>query len=103
MTGRQAHAEFARCILHGQRRGGNRVCILAGGINRRLDIYREHQADAAGPEVAATGDDRCRHRFVEVLGSRESLARLEARTVQREFPTKVQVVTAKRVAGGGCG
>jgi rhodanese-related sulfurtransferase len=82
---------------------GNRVYILAGGINRWLDIYREQQAEAPGPEVPATGDDRCRHRFAEVWGSRESLARPEVRTVQREFPSKVKAVTAKRVAGGGCG
>ena len=82
---------------------GNRVYILAGGLNRWLDVYRERQTDAPGPEVPATGDDQSRHRFAVAMGAREALARPEAKAVDRKFPTKVKVVSAKRHAGGGCG
>jgi rhodanese-related sulfurtransferase len=82
---------------------GNRVYILAGGLNRWLDVYREHKSETPGPEVPATGDDHCRHRFTVALGARDTLARPEAKAVDRKFPTKVKVVSAKRHAGGGCG
>ncbi len=82
---------------------GNRVYILAGGLNRWLDVYRERQANVPGPEVPATGNDHSRHRFAVALGGREALARPEAKAVDRKFPTKVKVVSAKRHAGGGCG
>ncbi len=82
---------------------GNRVYILAGGLNRWLDLYRDGKTDAPGPDVPANGNDLCRHRFTAALGARVSLARPEANVIDRKFQSKVKVVSAKRAAGGGCG
>ena len=82
----------------------SRVYVLAGGVNRWLDIYQKGQANTAGPETAPAGDDTCRHQFTMAVGSRDSIARPEInRAPQREFVTKVQVVKPTRHAGGGCG
>lgn len=82
----------------------SRVYILAGGVNRWLDIYRSGQATAPGPEIAPAGDDTCRHRFAVAIGSRDPAARPVAERVsKREFVAKVQAVRPVRSAGGGCG
>jgi rhodanese-related sulfurtransferase len=82
----------------------SRVYILAGGVNRWLDIYRSGKATAPGPEIAPAGDDTCRHRFSTATGSRDPAARPEAKHApKREFVTKVQAVRPVRSAGGGCG
>ena len=39
----------------------SRVYVLAGGVNRWLDIYQKGQANTPGPETAPAGDDTCRH------------------------------------------
>ncbi len=82
---------------------GNRVYILAGGLNRWLDLYRDRKTDAPGPDVPATGDELCRHQFTAALGDRGPIARPEANAIDRKFQSKVKVVSAKRAAGGGCG
>lgn len=82
----------------------SRVYVLAGGVNRWLDIYRAGQATAPGPEIAAAGDDACRHRFAAAMGSRDAAARPETKGApKRDFITKVQAVKPMRSAGGGCG
>ncbi len=82
----------------------SRVYVLAGGINRWLDIYREGQAHAPGPEAPARGDDRFRHAFDMALGSRHPVSRPDLRTVpHRAVATKVQAVKPVRSVGGGCG
>ena len=32
--------------------------VLAGGVNRWLDLYHNHTANVPGPDHPATGDDR---------------------------------------------
>lgn len=82
----------------------SRVYVLAGGVNRWLDIYEKGLAQTPGPETASVGDDTCRHQFNIALGSRDAIARPEIKTApRREFVTKVQTVKPTRHAGGGCG
>ena len=82
----------------------SRVYVLAGGVNRWLDVYHNDLANTPGPETAPTGDDTFRHPFVMALGSRDATARPESKGVlQRQFVTKVRVVKPTRHAGGGCG
>lgn len=84
--------------------GRSRVYVLAGGINRWLDVYQKRQDNVPGPETPPSGDDMCRHEFNSALGSRESAARPETKHApQREFGAKVQIVKPARHAGGGCG
>ena len=52
--------------------------VLAGGVNRWLDLYRDRQANVPGQQVVAEGDDTLRHRFEQALGSRTPEARPEA-------------------------
>jgi hypothetical protein len=78
--------------------------VLAGGINRWLDIYQEKMAHAPGPEAAARGRDVLRHRFAGALGSRLDVARPDPKTAaNRPFEPKVRVLTPVREEGGGCG
>jgi rhodanese-related sulfurtransferase len=82
----------------------SRVYVLAGGVNRWLDIYRERQASVRGPDVASAGDDTCRHEFTAALGSRQAFARPEIKVAPpREFLTKVRTTKPARHASGGCG
>ncbi len=82
----------------------SRVYVLAGGVNRWLEIYQQGRAYAPGPEVASPGNDTCRHPFAAALGSRDPAARPElAKAPKRDFVTKVQAVKPVRHAGGGCG
>lgn len=84
--------------------GKSRVYILAGGVNRWLDIYRQGRVNASGPDTAVDGDDTLRHQFAMAMGSRDAAARPELKNApKREFATKVQAVKAARRAGGGCG
>jgi rhodanese-related sulfurtransferase len=84
--------------------GKSRVYVLAGGINRWLDIYDKGLADSPGPETVAVGNDTCRHQFAAALGCRDAIARPEAKIApQRVFIAKVQAVKPTRHAGGGCG
>ncbi len=82
----------------------SRVYVLAGGVNRWLDIYQRGQADSPGPETAATGDDTCRHRFATALGSRIACARPTIeKAPRRTFVAKVRAVIPTHHAAGGCG
>lgn len=78
--------------------------VLAGGINRWLDLYRAQTANVPGPDHPAAGDDVLRHRVESVLGDRVAEARPDPRHVPpREFQPKLKLRKAVRPAGGGCG
>lgn len=82
----------------------SRVYVLAGGVNRWLDIYQAGNRDAPSADKAPAGDDSLRHRFAASLGSRVDFARPDAKNAPaRQFATKVRAGQAKRQAGGGCG
>jgi len=78
--------------------------VLAGGVNRWLDLYHNHTANVPGPDHPATGDDRLRHRFDSALGYRLAEAKPDAQHAPpREFQPKLKLRKAVRAAGGGCG
>lgn len=78
--------------------------LLAGGVNRWLDLYRDHTANVPGPDHPAGGDDRLRHRFDSALGYRVADARPDVKHAPaREFQPKLKLRKAVRAAGGGCG
>jgi len=82
----------------------SRVYVLAGGVNRWLDIYAKRNAEVPGPETAASGDDACRHAFAAALDSRNAVARPELKNApKRDFVAKVRAAKPVRHAGGGCG
>jgi rhodanese-related sulfurtransferase len=84
--------------------GRSRVYVLAGGVNRWLDLYDKRQVGTPGPETAPAGDDICRHQLTAALGSRHTAARPEIKTApKRDFIAKVQAVKPVRHVGGGCG
>lgn len=81
----------------------SRAYVLAGGVNRWLDLYQAKR-DVPGPDVPATGDDRLAHRFATALGARHDVSRPAATAIAgRSFHAKVKAPTARRVVGGGCG
>ena len=81
----------------------SRAHVLAGGVNRWLDIYEKGLVQTPGPETASVGDDTCRHQFnIARQPGRDSRPEIEL-VPRREFVTKVQTVKATRHAGGGCG
>jgi len=83
---------------------GNRTYILAGGINRWLDIYQARLANIPGAETPAAGDDRCRHVFPAALGSRHAASRPAVKDAPpRSVPAKVKALSPTRQPGGGCG
>jgi hypothetical protein len=78
--------------------------VLAGGINRWLDLYRARAADVPGPDRPAGGSDVLRHRFEAALGGRLAEAKPDQTPLaQREFQPKLKLRKAVRPAGGGCG
>jgi rhodanese-related sulfurtransferase len=82
----------------------SRVYVLAGGVNRWLDLYQKGQARVPDPETPPAGDDTCRHAFALALGSQYPAARPEtAIAPKRPFLAKVRAVKPARHAGGGCG
>ena len=82
----------------------SRVYVLAGGVNRWLDVYQLGQSATPGPEIAPSGDDTCRHPFAAAMGSGDAVARPETKTApQRAFVAKVKLAKPTRHAGGGCG
>ena len=102
MSNDEARAEEAwkRLVV---RRNAN-AYILAGGINRWLDVFADHQPNVPGPDAPVGGDDTLRHSITEALGARHAASRPQAKEVpQRPFETKVQVLTPVRAPGGGCG
>ncbi len=83
---------------------GVNAYILAGGINRWLDLYREQLANIPGQQVAATGDDQLRYPFDEALGARADYARPPRQEVaKRSFERHVKTLKPVRAEGGGCG
>ena len=91
--------------------------ILAGGVNRWLDIYADGDANVPDSNHApATDDDTPRHRFNEALGARFPCARpnrypvdtptmstMTAAVAGRKFKAKIKLKTAVRKESGGCG
>jgi len=78
--------------------------VLAGGVNRWLDLYSRQRSSVPGPEVASEGPDSLRHSFDAAWGDRSPEARPKReRVAQRPFPAKVKVLTPLRQEGGGCG
>ncbi|MCH5373790.1 MAG: YeeE/YedE family protein, partial [Planctomycetes bacterium] len=83
---------------------GVNAYVLAGGVNRWLDLYREHLANIPGPQVAATGDDLLRYEFDTALGARTAYARPSADEVsKRSFARNVKLRKPVRAQSGGCG
>ena len=85
------------------RRNAN-AYILAGGINRWLDLFADNMANVPGPDTPVTGDDTLRHSIASALGARHGASRPSAKRIsERPFETKVEVLTPVRAPGGGCG
>ncbi len=78
--------------------------VLAGGINRWLDLYAEKTPDVPTSDVASQGDGSFRHAFSEALGQRVAVARPDVKKVpERTFKKKVRSSKPQRAEGGGCG
>lgn len=78
--------------------------ILAGGLNRWLDVYHRRLADVPGPESPSAGEDSFRYRFASALGDRYAASRPAAKEVsRRQFTSRVKMLTPGRAVGGGCG
>ncbi len=78
--------------------------VLAGGLNRWLDVYRQRLANVPGPETPSAGDDTLRHHFPSALGAHYDCARPPQNLItQRPFPSKVKTLKPVRSPGGGCG
>jgi rhodanese-related sulfurtransferase len=78
--------------------------VLAGGVNRWLDLYQERQPNVPLPDVPAAGNDQLRHPFDAAMGQTFMVSRPAAdEHSTREFPKKVKVLKPVRSAGGGCG
>lgn len=85
-------------------RGTLNAYILAGGINRWLDLFVAGLPSVPGPEVPATGADELRHRFDRVEGQSASASRPAPSAIaQRAVPAKVKSKKPTRMPGGGCG
>jgi rhodanese-related sulfurtransferase len=84
--------------------GNVNAYILAGGVNRWLDLYREKLPNVPGPETAAGGNDQLRYRFDQALGDRVPVARPDREVLaKRSYTAKVKVLKPVREEGGGCG
>jgi len=82
----------------------SRAYVLAGGVNRWLDVYQAKRGEVPGPDVPASGEDRLAYRFAAALGARHEVARPPAAMIPaRSFQAKVKAPAARRVVGGGCG
>ncbi len=82
--------------------------VLAGGINRWLDVYADNQAGAPNSNQPATGNGTLRYPLSEALGSRFAFARPDPRKLpkdlaERKFAAKIKLKTVVRKEGGGCG
>ncbi len=78
--------------------------ILAGGINRWLDLYQMNRPDVPSAEVPAPVDDQLRHPFDAALGQTFPVSRpANGAQAKREYVAKVKVLKPVRSAGGGCG
>lgn len=102
MSNDEAQAEQAWKRL-AVRRNAN-AYILAGGINRWLDVFADNRANVPGPDAPVAGNDGLRHPIDQALGARHAASRpLAKQGSQRPFESKVQVLTPVRAPGGGCG
>ena len=85
------------------RRNAN-AYILAGGINRWLDVFADNRPNVPGPDAPVVGNDLLRHPLDRALGARHAASRPVAkRVLERPFDAKVEVLTPVRAPGGGCG
>jgi rhodanese-related sulfurtransferase len=77
------------------------VYYMAGGINLRLDIYKDGDAEARPKE---SGDDRLRHPFALARGAHSPFADPDRRTApRRAFEKKVKGLALAEPPKGGCG
>lgn len=84
--------------------GNINAYILAGGINRWLDVYCDRLNNVPGTEVPTEGSDALRHVFTSAVGDRTPWARPDqANAPQRAFVAKVKMLKPVRSVGGGCG
>lgn len=78
--------------------------ILAGGLNRWLDLYADQTPNVPPSDVASEGSGTLRHHFIAALDCRLAAARPDPKQVpKRDYRKKVKSSKPKRVAGGGCG
>ncbi len=102
MSNDEARAEQAWRRL-AVRRGAN-AYVLAGGLNRWLDVFADNKANLPGPDSPVAGDDTPRHSFDGALGARHAASRPSPqRIAERPFQSKVKVLTPVKAPGGGCG
>ena len=102
MSNDEAQAEQAWKRL-AVRRGAN-AYVLAGGLNRWLDVFADHKANVPGPQSRVNGDDRLRHPFDVALGARHAASRPSPKQIgARPFEPTVEVLTPVKAPGGGCG
>ena len=100
MSNDEAHANEAWKRL-AVRRGAN-AYVLAGGLNRWLDVFAEKTANVPGPDSPAIGDDTLRHSFDMAIGARHEASRPVSELIaKRPFEAKVEVLTPVRAPGGG--
>jgi rhodanese-related sulfurtransferase len=84
--------------------GNLNAYILAGGINRWLDVYCDRLDNVPGTDVPTEGPDTLRHAFSSALGDRTAWARPDRATAPaRGFVAKVKMLKPVRSVGGGCG
>ncbi len=102
MSNDEAQAEQAWKRL-AVRRSAN-AYILAGGLNRWLDVFAENTANVPGPESPVAGNDTLRHPVDSAIGDRHVASRPSRKRIsERPFEPKVEVLTPVRAPGGGCG
>ena len=78
--------------------------VLAGGINRWLEVFGDGRLDAPGPEQPAVGNDMLRRTFRQAVGARHPQSRPDAKyAAARPFESRVKVRKPLRAEGGGCG
>ncbi len=84
--------------------GNLNAYVLAGGVNRWLDVYQDQLPNIPGPEAQPGGSDVLRHVFTAALGDRlESARPPRDKAPSRPFTSKVKVLKPVRAPGGGCG
>ena len=85
-------------------RPGVNAYVLAGGVNRWLDLYREQRPDVAAADQPSHGDEQLRHAIPALLGDRDPAARPPFKAAAtRKFAAKVQLLGPVRARSGGCG